>query len=247
MKASITGIHGFIGSALNKRLLEMGWKTYSYIRPDVDYVFLFGSPSSNILFDRNLDKCMSDTINSFLDAVRFCRDHRIKLVYPSSATVHNKNTNYARCKSILEEIHLAYDSLALGLRIYAGYGVGEGHKGDYASIVYQFCKEMKQGKSPVIFGNGSQSRDFIYIDDIIDRIIFYVQHGIYGIQEVGTGVDTSFNRIVDLINLELKKNIKPIYVDKPIQYVEETTCPEHRGFKVNIQEGIRRILNDPTL
>lgn len=255
MKASITGINGFIGGALNRRLLELGWETFSYIRPDVDYVFLFGSPSSNILFDRNLDRCMSQTIDGFLDAIRYCRDLDIKLVYPSSATVHNKNTTYARCKAALEEIQLAYNTDVLGLRIYAGYGVGEGHKKDYASIIYQFCQQMKNGEQPIIYGDGSQTRDFIYIDDIISYIVqlIYDESKPKGIIDVGSGHDTSFNEIVNLINIELGTKIKPIYIDKPSRYVADTHF-EAMDFqvkygrpKVNIQEGIRRTLNDQTM
>jgi len=246
MKASITGIHGFIGSALNKRLLSMGWQTYSYIRPDVDYVFLFGSPSSNILFNQNIDKCVSDTINSFLDAIRFCRDHNIKLVYPSSATVHNRNNNYAHCKAALEEIQAAYNTNVVGIRIFAGYGVGEAHKKDYASVVYQFCQLMKNGASPVIFGDGTQSRDFIYIDDIIDGIIAGADET--GIIELGSKQNTTFNRVVKIINNELKTNIIPIHIGKPSAYVEETPCrSSYIKTKIDIETGIRKILNDKTL
>jgi UDP-glucose 4-epimerase len=246
MKASISGIHGFIGSALNKRLLSMGWQTYSYIRPDVDYVFLFGSPSSNILFNQNIDKCVSDTINSFLDAIRFCRDHNIKLVYPSSATVHNRNNNYAHCKAALEEIQAAYNTNVVGIRIFAGYGVGEAHKKDYASVVYQFCQLMKNGASPVIFGDGTQSRDFIYIDDIIDGIIAGADET--GIIELGSKQNTTFNRVVKIINNELKTNIIPIHIGKPSAYVEETPCrSSYIKTKIDIETGIRKILNDKTL
>lgn len=248
MKASITGIHGFIGSALNKRLLDMGWETFSYIRPDVDYVFLFGSASSNILFDRNLDKSISDTINGFLDAARFCRDHKIKLFYPSSATIHNNDTTYAHCKTIIEELHSCYmeDVDLMGFRIYAGYGPGERHKGDYASVIYQFCKQMKHNERPIIFGDGTQSRDFIFIDDIVDNILIHLHAT--GVCEVGTAESTDFNTIVQIINEQLGKDIKPIYAKKPDVYIEETICPYSTlDNPISIKEGIRRILNDPTL
>jgi UDP-glucose 4-epimerase len=70
---------------------------------------------------------------------------------------------------------------------------------------------------------------------------------------VGSGKDTSFNEIVNLINLELGTKIKPIYIDKPVHYVADTHF-EAMDFqvkygrpKVNMQEGIRRILNDQTV
>jgi len=235
MNVGITGISGFLGSALAERFDG----AYSYPRPDLDYLFLFGSPSSNIVFDQNIDYCFEETVNSFLNAVQFCRDNHIKLIYPSSATVYNKNTTYARCKAVLEEIHQAYGGDILGLRIFAGYGPGEAHKGDYASIVYKFCKEMKQGKRPVIWGDGTQTRDFIYIDDIIDNILDAKDEK--GILDIGTGKNISFNEIVAAINRELNTNIEPVYIEKPTRYVNETPCKNSLPCKVDIREGIRRI------
>src|SRR3989304_1360929 len=133
MKIGITGRNGFIGSALALELKDC--QIYSYPRPDLDILFHFGSPSSDFIFKQNMDYCFSETIDSFLEMVRFCRDNKIKLVYPSSATVYNKATPYARGKSCLEEIHQAYGGDILGLRIFAGYGPGEEHKGECSRIV----------------------------------------------------------------------------------------------------------------
>ncbi len=237
-KIGITGIDGFIGSALAKKCSN--YEVYSYPRKDLDYLFLFGSPSSNIIFDQNIDYCFEETISSFLNAIQFCRDNHIKLIYPSSATVYNKNTSYAHCKAVLEEIHQAYGGDVLGLRIFAGYGVGEAHKGDYASIVYQFCQQMKRGERPVIFGDGTQTRDFVYIDDIVDAILENKDKT--GIIDIGTGLNSSFNEVVHLINCYLDTNIEPKYVKKPTQYVEETKCSNPIDWKVGIEEGIGKIL-----
>lgn len=243
MKASITGSHGFIGSALKKKLEYDGVEVFSTIRPDVDVVYLFGAPSSNILFDENIDRCFSDTISGFLDAVKFCRDHKIKLVYPSSATIYNKNTSYARCKAALEEIHMAYGGDILGLRIFAGYGPGEEHKGRYASTLYQFCKSMKVGEPAVIYGDGSQSRDFIYIDDIIRNILFQSRFAEEPIVDVGTGINTSFLEIVDIINSQIPSPIAPVFVPKPLKYINDTPC-QHVAIppSVSMEEGIKKVL-----
>lgn len=241
MIISITGINGFIGYHLADKC-KMFAQVYPYPRKDADYLFLFGSPSSNIIFDQNIDYCFEETINSFLNAIQFCRDNKIKLIYPSSATVYNKNTTYARCKAILEEIHQSYGGDVLGLRIFAGYGYEES-KGDYASIVYQFCKAMIAGKQPVIYGDGTQTRDFIYVDDIVDHILLNKDKN--GLIDIGTGINTSFNEVVKIINSELPhSNIEPIYVPKPAQYVEETVCKNPSPCKVSMRQGIINILEN---
>lgn len=228
MAAIITGRNGFIGSELAKRDLPDG-------------IYCFGSPSSNILFEEDVSLCMRETIDGFISMLDRCKRTGEYLVYPSSATVINKNTSYARCKAILEELHLTYGIPALGLRIAAGYGPGEAHKGNYASVVYQWCQQMKKGERPVIFGDGTQTRDFIYIDDIVDNIEILANKHATGIVDIGTGINTSFNEVVAIINKILGTKIKPVYVPKPNQYVESTPV-KAVPTKYNLIYGCQRIL-----
>lgn len=225
---ALMGEYGFIGSALKKKNLPSG-------------IYFFDSPSSNILFDKNLTWCMGETINGFIEVLDYCQRTDTYLVYPSSATVYKKNTSYARCKAILEELHAAYDIPALGLRIAAGYGPGEAHKGEYASVIYQWCKQMKNGQAPVIFGDGTQTRDFIYETDIANNIEKLANKKTTGIVDIGTGINTSFNEVVDTINKVLGTDIKPIYIEKPKTYVENTHC-KAVPCRVSLEQGIRSIL-----
>ena len=234
-KVSIIGRNGFIGSAIAKRFKDV----CPYPHPDSKYLFYFGSPSSQEIFKDSLDHSISETITGFLSVVRFCKKHDIKLIYPSSATVYANNNAYANCKSALENIHKAYGGKILGLRIFAGYGVGEEHKGNYASILYSFCKLMKNGEQPVIWGDGTQSRDFIYIDDLVDYIID--TKDVRGFLDVGSGVNTQFNVIVEMINDELGTDIKAEYIDAPVNYMKETLCKEPILTKVSVRDGIKKI------
>jgi len=240
MKCTITGMHGFIGSALNKRLLEMGWETYEELRPDVDYVFLFGSPSSNNWFNHALSYSVRETIENFISVAEFCKEHEIKLIYPSSGTVYQGDTAYAKTKKILEGLAEIYDIGALGLRIFAGYGVGEGHKKGYSSVVYEFVQEMKAGRSPVIWGDGEQTRDFIYIDDIIDNIILNLDKT--GVIDIGTGCGDSINDLVMLINHKLGTNIKPKFIDKPESYIENSISGDPCDETMLLEDGIEIII-----
>lgn len=237
MKIGITGRNGFIGSALAKRLSVH--ELYSYPRPDLDLMFHFGSPSSDIIFKQNLSWALRETIESFLTMVEFCKKHSIKLIYPSSANVYQKTTVYSHGKAALEEIQAAYGGDILGLRIFCGYGVGEEHKGEYSSIVYQFVQQMKQGKSPLIYGDGKQTRDFIYIDDIVEAIVDNSEST--GTIDIGTGKNTSFNEVVKMINEELHTDIEPTYVGKPEKYVDETPCKNPINYEVSLKEGIHRL------
>jgi len=120
------------------------------------YVFHFASPSSQILFKRNPRYCIDVTLNSFLAISKQCKENGIKLIYPSTGLLSQGKTNeYASCKKMCEDIHLAEGMDAIGLRIFATYGPGEGHKRDYASVPYLFARDMVRGRGIEVYGNGT--------------------------------------------------------------------------------------------
>ena len=127
-------------------------------------------------------------------------------------------------------------------RIFTGFGPREELKGELASVVYHFLSEMMAGRSPVIWGDGEQTRDFVYIDDIIDNILLDFQFDT-GIKEIGTGISYSLNTVVNMINLYLGTDIQPEHIDKPQQYIENTICSNPCDCKVSLEEGIKKILD----
>lgn len=230
----ISGSTGFIGSALKKELDKI------MIEGDhPKYFFHFGSPSSQRLFDEDYH-CVSETIEGFVKVCEYCRRHRVKLIFPSSSTVYDNRLPYARTKSALEDIVEAYKLDYLALRIFAGYGPGESHKSDYASPIYQFCKDIVNNRQPTVYGDGTQSRDFVYIDDIVKTIIKNVDKS--GIIDIGTGHPYSFNEIIQMINQINHSNIKPIYVGTPSGYIKETKCINPLTEYTPIYQGIKKVV-----
>jgi UDP-glucose 4-epimerase len=210
------------------------------MRPDVDYVFLFGSPSSNHWFNYALSYSVRETVENFMNALDFCQTNDIKLIYPSSATIYEGTTSYAKTKKILELLADIHTVRSLGLRIFAGYGVGEEHKKEYCSTVYSFTKEMMAGKRPVIWGDGEQTRDWIYIDDIVDNIIKLKDK--VGTVDIGTGSNYSMNEVVAIINDAMGTHIKPKYVPKPNSYIDKTICNNPIIYNTTLFEGVRKII-----
>jgi len=231
---------------------------------DVDYVFHFGSPSSVILFNKNPELCVHSTVCGFMSILEWGRQVGVnKLVYPSSGSVYG-NTSlpqsedmnpqpinlYGVCKFTSELMAKRYSDVVpnIGLRIFAGYGFNEEHKEEFASVVTLFLNSIARNKRPVIYGDGMQRRDFIYIDDIVDTILAATERNVTGIVNVGSGKAYTFNDIIDIINHLLNKNIKPIYVEKPAKYIENTWADitklkEKLGINpLSLEEGIRKYI-----
>jgi nucleoside-diphosphate-sugar epimerase len=207
---------------------------------DLDFIFHFGAPSSVILFNKYPESMFRKTTSGFLNIMELALETKCrKIIYPSSGSVYGNASPPQREDSIPKPVNLYgiakltceriadyYSRIkgvrSIGLRIFAGYGPGEDHKGEIASPVTIFLKSILRGESPIIFGNGTQSRDFVYIDDIIEATVRCAEREVPSILNVGSGRAYSFNDVVKLINELLRKDVKPKYLMKPAGYLEKT-------------------------
>jgi nucleoside-diphosphate-sugar epimerase len=233
----------------------------------IDYIFHFGSPSSIILFNKDPEKCMYQTIFSLFFAFKYGIKMCVsKIVFPSSGNVYGRNLSesplqeevqplarnlYASSKLACEQIAWANRDFIdfVGLRITAGYGPGEERKGEFASVIYLFLKDIMNDIPPTIFGNGEQKRDFIFIDDVITSIVNAARSDYTGIINVGSGTSISFNEVVKIINDVLDKDITPNYIPKPENYVENIRVDVSKMKKIlnvdpiNLEKGVKKFVN----
>jgi Nucleoside-diphosphate-sugar epimerases len=131
-----------------------------------------------------------------------------------------------------------------GLRffsVYQGYGGAEGHKGEYANTVTQFADKIAQGERPRVFGDGSQTRDFTHVNDIVRGIEQTAEHELQGIYNLGTGDSYDFNTMIDMINAELNTNVEPRYVDNPLEVYVTTRWLMHEDTRCNRVETADRV------
>lgn len=113
-----------------------------------------------------------------------------------------------------------------GLRYFSVYGPHERSKGKYANIVTQFLWKMMNGERPVIWGDGSQTRDLTFVKDIVQANMLAAERreeldGQYF--NVGTGRDVSFSQVVEKLNDVLGTDIEPEHVENPRDKYVQTT------------------------
>lgn len=279
-KIAITGANGFIGSALRWALEKKHAfvhtidgdirdpKTFSQARatsPNImtpsaldysfDYLFHFAAPSSQVLFKRKPAYCIETTLKGFMNAAKACRRNGIRLIYPSTGILSQERYNeYAMCKKICEDYVAGTDIDALGLRIFATYGPGEAHKRDYASVPYLFARDIVNGRQPVVFGDGSQTRDFIYIDDVVEAILHLAEGCTDPVIDVGSGEPISFNYLLStLIALSSVDKQAKMYssVVAPAGYIENTAANVmelHKYYvpSVTLENGLSKIISSLT-
>jgi UDP-glucose 4-epimerase len=229
---------------------------------DIEYVFHFGAGSSVILFNKDARKYIYETLSGFMNVLDFASKTGVrKVIYPSSGSVYGKVSPphsertlplpanlYGKCKLMCEHVASLYSIPTIGLRIFAGYGPGEDHKGDISSVVTLFLNAILRKESPVIYGDGSQSRDFVYIDNVADAILNSAEANVQGIINVGSGQSYSFNQVLEILNNTLGTSIEATYVNKPVDYLEKTladTVEMEKLLKVEpifLRNGIKKYL-----
>ncbi len=129
-------------------------------------------------------------IDGFCNVLEMCKKHDKKLVYASSAAVYGENqnlplvendtttpiSNYGLEKYINEQYAMLYQTNAVGLRFFNVYGKNQDPSSPYSGVISKFLQCFATNTPISIFGDGLQSRDFIFVKDVcraIEKAIFH--------------------------------------------------------------------------
>ena len=118
-------------------------------------------------------------------------------VFPAPENHRTEPVSPYGISKLAGEKYLAYFANATGLRFVAlrfanVYGPRQDSEGE-AGVVAIFTKKMLQNEQPIINGTGKQTRDFIYVDDVVEAILVTLGEDVQGIFNVGTGQETTIN------------------------------------------------------
>ncbi len=106
-----------------------------------------------------------------------------------------------------------YGLRVAGLRYFNVYGPRQDPSSQYAAVVPKFIGRMLKGKPPIIFGDGEQTRDFIYVQDVARANCMAAEKGNQegSVYNVAGGRPVSINRLVRELNRAMKTDLKPTY------------------------------------
>ncbi len=233
----------------------------------IDGIYHYGIPSTTQLY-RDNRSLVGQAVNDFIEVLELAKRENCKVVYASSSSVYNGNKPplkedmpilikdfYTEARYLMERVAKLYNDFygvkSIGFRFFSVYGPREEAKKNFANLISQFTWDMKKGKSPLIYGDGTQTRDFTYVDDINNGFKLGMNSGIdCDIFNLGTGKCYNLNKLVEILNKILNTGIKPVYEKNPlINYVQETLADtskakEKLGFEaeISLEEGIKKIV-----
>jgi UDP-glucose 4-epimerase len=192
-----------------------------------------------------------------------------KVVVASSSSVYGDNpvlpkredmiinplSPYAVTKLATEQYAMAYHRVyglpTIALRYFNVFGPKQDPTSQYSAVIPKFIVAMLQDKQPIIYGDGLTSRDFTYIDNVVEaNIMCGLNENVAGEYfNCATHGQVTLNQLVDEINKILGKNIKPIYQDfRPgdikHSFADISKIEKLIGFKpiVMFNEGLKKTI-----
>lgn len=237
----------------------------------VDYVANFSGTSSQPMFSG--DGFVSGYVNSvksFTTVLEWARKNGTKKVlYASTSSLYANNplplvetqhvtppNHYAVTKELYEHCSRCYNQVypemdIIGFRFMSVYGPNEEAKGRYANIISQFAWDIARDRTPIIYGDGSQTRDFTNVRDVVQAITLAMETDKKlgaDVFNVGVGRAVSLNEIADALYKAFGKEKKIEYIENPVKelYIKDQSADIGKiqsvfGYRptVMLEDGIR--------
>ena len=209
-------------------------------------------------------------VNGTLNLLKASVDFGVKrFVYASSCAVYGNAENlpikedyppkplspYASSKLTAEDYVQKYNRNfgleTVCLRYFNVYGPRQIYS-DYSGVITRFINRLTNGLPLVIFGDGEQTRDFVYVTDVAEANILALKHAkaIGEIFNIGTGVGTTINRLASmLLELAGKNSLETVHSepregDIRHSVADISKAKEKLGYcpKVSLKDGLKRLL-----
>ncbi len=107
--------------------------------------------------------------------------------------------------------HKVYNLPTVCLRLFNVYGPRQDPDSQYSAVISRFIKRVSQGKPPIIFGDGEQTRDFIFVKDTIEAIILAAETNAVGLFNIAGGKSTTVNELAQLVIKIMGANMEPVH------------------------------------
>ena len=209
-------------------------------------------------------------IDGTFNVLEACVKNNIKkIIFASSASVYgdpsylpmdenhpfNNKTYYGAGKIANEQMARAFKEMYglkyIGLRYFNVYGPRMDIYGYYTEVMIKWLDKIDKNESPMIFGDGEQAMDFIYVEDIARANILALESDVEeGVYNVGTSVMSSLNDLIKVMLELTNPKIKQIYREpEKLLIVSKRQANINKakkdlGFecKINLKDGLKKLI-----
>lgn len=213
-----------------------------------------------------------NNVNAFLNILICCKEFNVKrLVYASSSSVYGDNnvlpkeeskvgnvlSPYAATKK-MDEIYAnvfykCYNIQTIGMRYFNVFGARQDPKGAYAAVIPKFIDLMRNNKSPTINGDGTYSRDFTFVDNVVQANFLALNtdnEKAYGEAfNIGAGGNITIGELSEIIKRNvgfkgeiIKGPLRPGDIPHSHANITKAKTVLNYNPKISFNEGIKTLL-----
>ena len=196
-----------------------------------DYVFHLAAMASVPLSVEKPEECNDINVNSTVKLLKSAVENDVeKIVFSSSSAVYGENRNMplketempmptspyaaskASCELYLKTFYESYGLNYTALRYFNVFGPRQDKNSQYAAVIPNFISSLLEGKQAEIYGDGEQTRDFVYIGDIARANINACKSDYNGIINIASGKKMTINRLYEIVKDTLGSDLEPKYL-----------------------------------
>ena len=186
-----------------------------------------------------------------------------KVVYASSSSVYGNTTlipiqenfeknpinPYGITKLDDEKLAKKYHDLGvsiIGLRYFNVYGIGQTN--DYAGVITKFFDHIELNQFPIVFGDGTHTRDFISVEDVAKANLLSMESNTdFSFLNIGTGISTSIKTLAEVMIDLSGKTLEISYDDLPLGDVKESLADVslakkliNWNYEISLKNGLKK-------
>lgn len=233
---------------------------------NIDYIFHLAAMASVPLSINKPIECNEINLNATVKLLKSAVDNNVKkIIFSSSAAVYGQNKNmplkeseplmptspYASSKACCElYLKSFYESYGLNytiLRYFNVFGPKQDKNSQYAAVIPNFINAFIEKNQPKIYGNGEQTRDFIYVGDVAEANIKAAKSNYNGIINVASGKQISINQLFNIIKNTMNSDLNAKYLPERPGDIKHSLADvkklEKINFNINSKEFESHLIN----
>lgn len=220
----------------------------------IDYIFHLAAMASVPLSVDKPVECNDINLNATIKLLKSASDNEVeKIVFSSSSAVYGQNRNMplketeqpmptspyaaskAGCELYLKSFYDSYGLNYTALRYFNVFGPKQDKNSQYAAVIPNFINALLEGEQPEIYGDGEQTRDFVFVKDVVKANIAACESDYNGIVNVASGKKITINQLYEVVKNTLGSDVEPKYLPERQGDIKHSLADVNNMKKINCE------------